>query len=104
MRLGLPPSAFSGTFLRVCFSLRTSRFRLTVWRRQAAIVMTEKREATMRNHDSVEPQLTALPRLSSLKLRNLWQTLWGRAAAPGIRRELMIPILAYRAQEKAFKL
>jgi hypothetical protein len=56
----------------------------------------------MRNHDSVEPQLTALPRLSSLKLRNLWQTLWGRAAAPGLRRELMIPILAYRAQEKAF--
>jgi hypothetical protein len=56
----------------------------------------------MQNPDPSEQQLTALPSLSRPQLLDLWQTLWGRAAPPGIRRELMIPILAYRIQEKAY--
>src|SRR5205814_7583041 len=56
----------------------------------------------MQNADLSEQQLTALPSLSRPQLLDLWQTLWGRAAPSGIRRELMIPILAYRIQEKAY--
>jgi Protein of unknown function (DUF2924) len=55
----------------------------------------------MQTKGTPAPSLTLLPGLSRPQLRELWQTLWGRAAPAGLRRELMIPILAYRTQEKA---
>lgn len=36
------------------------------------------------------------------ELRQQWIELFGRNPSPGMRRNHMIPILAYRAQEKAF--
>ena len=36
------------------------------------------------------------------ELQQHWRDLFGREPSPGLRRDLMIPILAWRAQEKAF--
>ena len=33
---------------------------------------------------------------------DLWKELYGKEAPPGIRRELMVPFLTYRLQEKAY--
>jgi hypothetical protein len=54
----------------------------------------------MRDYDPSEQQLTTLPDLSRPQLLDLWGKLCGRVAPLGIRRELMILILAYRIQEK----
>jgi hypothetical protein len=35
-------------------------------------------------------------------LEKLWRDLFGRVPSPALRRETLIPILAYRIQEKAF--
>ena len=56
----------------------------------------------MQTQRTPAPSLAMLPGLTRPELLELWQTLWGRAAPAGLRRELMIPILAYRTQEKAF--
>ena len=49
----------------------------------------------------VSAQIAKLPGFSRQQLLDLWLKLYGRAAPPGIRRELMVPFLAYRMQEKA---
>jgi len=36
------------------------------------------------------------------ELRQHWRELFGREPSPSMRRDLMIPVLAYRAQENAF--
>jgi hypothetical protein len=43
--------------------------------------------------------LECLPSLDRADLLNLWKNSFGRPAAPGLRRELMLPILAFRIQE-----
>jgi hypothetical protein len=65
------------------------------------MVTTENEEVMMKNKGTTASSFAMLPGLTRPELLELWQTLWGRAAPPGLRRELMIPILAYRAQEKA---
>jgi hypothetical protein len=50
----------------------------------------------------VSGQIAKLPSFSRQQLLDLWLKLYGRAAPPGIRRELMVPFLAYRMQEKAY--
>jgi Protein of unknown function (DUF2924) len=50
----------------------------------------------------VSGQIAQLPSFSRQQLLDLWQELYGREAPPGIRRELMVPFLAYRMQEKAY--
>lgn len=50
----------------------------------------------------VSAQIAQLPGLSRQQLLDLWHVLYGRNAPPGIRRELMVPFLAYRLQEKAY--
>ncbi len=50
----------------------------------------------------VSAQIAELPGFSRQQLLDLWLELYGRAAPPGIRRELMVPFLAYRLQEKAY--
>lgn len=39
--------------------------------------------------------------LSRQQLLELWQKVYGRAAPEGLRRELLVPFLAYRIQENA---
>jgi hypothetical protein len=48
------------------------------------------------------PQLGQLPRMSTSELRKLWSELFGCVPHPKLRRELLIPILAYRIQEQVF--
>jgi hypothetical protein len=51
---------------------------------------------------NVSGQIAKLPSFSRQQLLDLWLKLYGRTAPPGIRRELMVPFLAYRMQEKAY--
>ncbi len=46
--------------------------------------------------------LGQLPAMGRRELQQLWRELFGRDPSPRLRRDLMIPILAYRAQERAF--
>ncbi len=50
----------------------------------------------------ISKQIATLPGLTRLQLLELWQKLHRRAAPPGIRRELMVPFLAYKIQENAY--
>jgi hypothetical protein len=45
--------------------------------------------------------LEKLPSLDRVRLLDLWHKSFGRPASPGLRRELMLPILAFRVQELA---
>jgi hypothetical protein len=45
-------------------------------------------------------QLEGLPRLERTALRELWRELFGNVPHPRLRREILIPVLAYRLQEK----
>ena len=49
----------------------------------------------------LETQLSQLPAMKTDDLRQLWEKLFGNPPHPKLRRELLIPILAYRMQEKA---
>ena len=44
-------------------------------------------------------QILGLDKLSRSQLLDRWQKLYGKTPPPGIRREIMIPFLAYRIQE-----
>ena len=46
--------------------------------------------------------LARLPAMGHKELRQHWRELFDREPSPGMRRNHMIPILAYRAQEKTF--
>jgi Protein of unknown function (DUF2924) len=50
----------------------------------------------------IKDQIDQLAGLSRTELLQRWQDLYGRAAPSGIRRELLIPFLAYRIQESAY--
>ena len=51
---------------------------------------------------SVDDQLKKLPEMSREDLQSLWTKLFGKPPNPALRRENLIPILAYRLQEKAY--
>ena len=51
---------------------------------------------------SVDDQLQALPGMSREDLQSLWTKLFDKPPNPALRRENLIPILAYRLQEKAY--
>ncbi len=51
---------------------------------------------------SMEEQLTQLRTLPRRQLLEMWQKHYQRNAPSGIRRELLIPFLAYRMQERAY--
>lgn len=51
---------------------------------------------------SITQRLSSLPGLGKATLRDLWKQLFKTSAPPKLRRDLMIPILAYRIQEQAF--
>jgi hypothetical protein len=50
----------------------------------------------------IATKLQELPQLSKPKLLTLWQELFAKPAHPRLRRNLMIPVLAYRLQEQAY--
>jgi len=50
----------------------------------------------------IPARLAQLRSLSRQQLLDLWQKLYQKAAPEGIRRELLIPFLAYRIQERAY--
>lgn len=50
---------------------------------------------------SIPDQIAKLRTLSRSELLDLWQKLYNKAAPPGIRREILVPFLAYRIQENA---
>jgi hypothetical protein len=51
---------------------------------------------------SIAERLSSLPELGKATLCDLWKQLFKTSAPPKLRRDLMIPILAYRIQEQAF--
>jgi hypothetical protein len=52
--------------------------------------------------DSIAKRLAALPQLSKAALTDLWRQLFKTDPPCQTRRELLLPILAYRIQEDAF--
>jgi Protein of unknown function (DUF2924) len=55
-----------------------------------------------KDQNSCSVRLAELGGLPAPALRRIWQDLIGSAPATGLRRELLIPILAYKLQEKAY--
>ncbi len=52
--------------------------------------------------ESIPAEISKLHTLSRQQLLEMWQKLYQRAAPTGIRRELLVPFLAYRIQEQAY--
>ena len=50
----------------------------------------------------ISTKLQELPRLPKPELLALWRELFAKPAHPRLRRNLMIPLLAYRLQEQAY--
>jgi DUF2924 family protein len=50
---------------------------------------------------TLNQQLASLPKMERKALQALWQRLFGKPPNPSPRREVLIPILAYRLQEVA---
>ena len=58
--------------------------------------------ATPTRQRAIERQLAQLPAMDGRALEKLWRDLLDRVPSPALRREMLIPILADRIQEKAF--
>jgi Protein of unknown function (DUF2924) len=52
--------------------------------------------------DQTAKRLADLPELSKTALCYLWKQVFDASPSPKLRRDLMIPILAYRLQEQTF--
>jgi hypothetical protein len=52
--------------------------------------------------DSIAQRLETLPKLVKTELNDLWREVFLAHPPSRLRRKLMVPILAYRLQEKAF--
>ena len=50
----------------------------------------------------LDQQLAALPKMSRKTIQALWADLFGKVPSPSLRREVLVPILAYRLQEVTF--
>jgi DUF2924 family protein len=50
----------------------------------------------------IESAIARLPQRSRRELLSIWEQLFGRSAPAGVRRELLIPCLAYRLQEQVY--
>jgi hypothetical protein len=53
-------------------------------------------------HNDCSASLAKIESMPTSALRTLWRELIGDSAATSLRRELLIPILAYKLQEKAY--
>ncbi len=63
---------------------------------------TKIRKPKPSKKQAVAQLLTQLPTMERKGLCQLWRDLFGQSPSPALRRETLIPILAYRIQEKAF--
>jgi hypothetical protein len=52
-------------------------------------------------NDEISTKIQQLPDLQKSELSTLWQELFAQPPHPKLRRELMIPILAYRLHSDA---
>ena len=52
--------------------------------------------------ESIAGQIAKLHTLPRKQLLEMWQRLYQRSGPTGIRRELLVPFLAYRIQEQAY--
>jgi hypothetical protein len=53
-------------------------------------------------HDRLSKQISALPSLNKTQLLAIWAENFSKDPPPTLRKELMVPILAYRMQEREF--
>ena len=53
-------------------------------------------------HDRLSEQIATLPSLNKAQLLAIWAENFNNDPPPNLRKELMVPILAYRMQEKEF--
>jgi len=53
-------------------------------------------------HNRVSRQISELRSMSRPQLLDVWQTVFRKIAPAGIRREILIPFLAYKIQENAY--
>jgi Protein of unknown function (DUF2924) len=51
---------------------------------------------------TISEQIAALPGLNKEQLLALWKENFGKAAPPHLRKQLMVPVLAYRIQEREY--
>lgn len=51
---------------------------------------------------SISNQISHLRTLLRQELLGLWRQLYGKVAPPAIRREILVPFLAYKIQENAY--
>jgi hypothetical protein len=49
----------------------------------------------------VNEQLAGLPKMERKALQSLWESLFSKPPNPALRREVLVPIIAYRLQELA---
>ena len=61
---------------------------------------TENRNQNL--EENVRKRVTSLPSLDRSELLDIWEGAFGAPPPPKLRKELMVPILAYRIQESAF--
>jgi hypothetical protein len=53
-------------------------------------------------HDRLSEQIATLPSLNKTQLLAIWAENFSKDPPPNLRKELMVPILAYRMQEREF--
>ena len=53
-------------------------------------------------HDRLSEQIATLPSLNKAQLLAIWAENFSKDPPPDLRKELMVPILAYRMQEREF--
>jgi hypothetical protein len=53
-------------------------------------------------HPDISARIAALPGLNKSQLLAVWQENFSHPPPPKLRKELMVPVLAYRIQEKEF--
>jgi hypothetical protein len=85
---------------KVRLTLLTTRAEMDVPGESNIVVRAGK--ASFAKEPAVAQFLVQLPTMGNKELRQHWRELFGRDPRPGMRRNHMIPILAYRAQEMAF--
>ena len=53
-------------------------------------------------HERLSEQIATLPSLNKVQLITIWAENFNKDPPPNLRKELMVPILAYRMQEREF--
>ena len=53
-------------------------------------------------HDRLSEQIATLPSLDKTQLLSIWAENFSKDPPPNLRKQLMVPVLAYRIQEKEF--